>query len=249
MNARAPLRAARARFVPFAGRVAQSAPFLFPAHRRHAVTARRSPLSMLSAAAAALLCATAAWGQQAGDSARGKALSDETCIACHGPDGNGPVAMFPKLAGQHAPYLAKQLQDFASGRRDSDIMKPIVASLSAADMADVSVFFASQQPTVTPTDPPPDAATLSLGKRIYDDGDAATGVPACAGCHGANGIGNTRYPRLAGQHSAYLLDQMQRFASGQRSNDKRLMQTVASRLGADETRAVAEYIASLELKP
>lgn len=87
---------------------------------------------------------------------------------------------------------------------------------------------------------------LDAGRRVFNEGNPDQGVPACAGCHGVNGIGNARYPRLAGQYPAYVLDQMAQFADGRRSNDKRLMQTIASRLGGTETRAVAEYIASLE---
>ena len=46
-----------------------------------------------------------------GDAEAGKAKS-ATCAACHGPDGNSPIDMYPKLAGQHASYTVKQLQEF-----------------------------------------------------------------------------------------------------------------------------------------
>jgi cytochrome c553 len=196
-----------------------------------------------SACTGLLLAATAASAEVIGDIERGKAVAAEICVACHGADGNSPVPMFPKLAGQHADYAFKQLQEFAGARRQSAIMKPIVDGLSALDMADTAVFFASQQPTPGQVDDP---SMLETGRRVFDQGNPDQGVPACAGCHGQNGVGNARYPRLAGQHTAYVLDQMAQFADGRRTNDKRLMQTIASRLGETETRAVAEYIASLE---
>ncbi|ENO87163.1 c-type cytochrome [Thauera linaloolentis] len=200
---------------------------------------------MIAAAACAglLLAASSASAEVVGDLERGKAVAAEVCVACHGADGNSPVPMFPKLAGQHADYALKQLQEFASARRQSDIMKPIVEGLSARDMADAAVFFASQQPSPGQVDDP---SMLETGRRVFNEGNPDQGVPACAGCHGQNGVGNARYPRLAGQHPTYVLDQMQQFADGRRTNDKRLMQTIASRLGETETRAVAEYIASLE---
>lgn len=190
-----------------------------------------------------LLAAASASAQVVGDAERGKEVAARICVACHGADGNSPVPTFPKLAGQHADYAFKQLQEFASDRRSSEIMKPIVEQLSATDMADAAVFFAAQQPSAGQVD---DAAMLETGRRIFNDGNPDQGVPACAGCHGQNGVGNMRFPRLAGQYPAYVLDQMQRFADGRRTNDKRLMQTIARRLGETETRAVAEYIASLE---
>lgn len=198
------------------------------------------------ACAGLLLAAGGAHAQATGDPARGQALAAQVCVACHGADGNSPVPTFPKLAGQHADYMFKQLQEFAGARRDSEIMKPIVAQLSERDMADAAVYFAGQRPSPGQVE---DAALLAAGRKLYDDGNADSGVPACAGCHGPRGIGNARYPRLAGQHSGYVLDQIQRFGDGRRSNDKRLMQTIATRLSEAEVRAVAQYIASMEPTP
>lgn len=199
--------------------------------------------TVLAACSSLMLVAGPAFAQLTGDAAKGRALAGEVCIACHGVDGNSPIDAFPKIAGQHAEYALKQLQDFAGSRRHSDIMKPIVSLLSAEDMANAAVYFSTQQAAPGQVDDP---SMLDVGRRVYENGNPDAGVPACVGCHGENGIGNARYPRLAGQYPAYILDQMARFADGRRTNDKRLMQTVASRLGENETRAVAEYIASLE---
>jgi cytochrome c553 len=78
-----------------------------------------------------------------GDAAAGKAKST-TCIACHGPDGNSPLPLYPRLAGQYEDYLRKALTDYQTGARQNLIMKGIAAPLSAQDIADLSAWFASQ---------------------------------------------------------------------------------------------------------
>ena len=91
-----------------------------------------------------------------------------------------------------------------------------------------------------------DAALVAVGKKIYEEGNDANGVPACGGCHMEKGEGNERYPRLAGQHQAYAIQQMMNFRAGIRNNDKgRVMRVVAERMTESEIKAVAEYLATL----
>ena len=91
----------------------------------------------------------------------------------------------------------------------------------------------------------PEAATR--GKALYEEGNRATGVPACVGCHQANGAGHEKYPRLAGQRQAYTVQQLTEFKSGARSNDRaHVMRAVAARLTDNEIKAVAEYLAGLK---
>lgn len=194
------------------------------------------------------LMAVGTWGAastalaQEADVARGKALVEQVCVACHGVDGNSVVPTFPKVAGMHYEYTLKQLQEFRSGKRVSPVMQPLVADLTEQNMRDVAAYFATQKATEAPVT---DEAVLAAGQHLFDHGNHETGVPACAGCHGTEGLGNARFPRLSGQHPDYVLDQMKQFAAGQRSNDKRMMQTIASRLTEEEIHAVAQYIASM----
>lgn len=81
---------------------------------------------------------------QAGNPGAGKEKA-RACVACHGPDGNSPVADFPKLAGQHADYLVKALQDYKSGARKNAVMAPLVSGLSQRDMEDLAAFYSQQQ--------------------------------------------------------------------------------------------------------
>lgn len=67
------------------------------------------------------------------------------CIGCHSPDGSGLAAAgYPKLGGQHAQYVAKQLTDFREGDRTNDgdtmIMRNIATKLSNKDIEAVSSF-------------------------------------------------------------------------------------------------------------
>jgi cytochrome c553 len=178
---------------------------------------------------------------EGGDAGAGKAKA-EGCSGCHGEDGNAPAPMFPKLAGQHASFLAKQLHDFKSKKRDDPTMTAMAASLSDADIADLSAFYAKQKIT------PERGEKSELGEKIYRAGNASNGTPACSGCHGPSGAGNPNavYPALAGQYASYISKTLHDYKGGERANDpNQIMRTIASRLSEDEINAVAEYASGL----
>lgn len=167
----------------------------------------------------------------------------ETCAACHTQTGNSIAPPFPKLAGMAPDHLAKQLRDFASGARKSEIMYPIASKLKRNEIDPLARFFSAQKRTPgVVTDP----ALASAGETLYLQGNQEKGVPACAGCHGPNGSGISRFPMLASQNAEYVVQQLQNFRSGARSNDfGLLMRTVTSRLTDDEIQAVAQYVAAM----
>lgn len=170
-------------------------------------------------------------------------LATTVCNACHMPDGNSVVPMFPKLAGQHAEYLEKQLDDFLGGKRTNDVMAPVLGQISPGDVKGLAAYYASQKLAPGAVQ---DAALAEAGRKLFDDGNETSGVPACAGCHGAAGEGNPRYPRISAQHQAYTTQQMLNFKSGARTNDKgKVMRAVAERLTEAEIQAVSEYLAGL----
>ena len=109
-----------------------------------------------------------------GDAAAGKARA-AACAACHGADGNSMTADFPKLAGQSAGYIAKQLADFKSGKRSNPIMAGMVAGLSEQDMADLGAYYAGQKASLGVAD----EDKVAAGQRLYRAGNEATGVAAC----------------------------------------------------------------------
>ena len=94
------------------------------------------------AAVAALSLATLT---SAGDIEAGKKKAAEICSACHGPDGNSPVPDFPKLAGQHADYMVSTLKKYKNGKRANPIMMGMAATLSDADIHNVSAYYAAQK--------------------------------------------------------------------------------------------------------
>ena len=185
------------------------------------------------------------------DAAKGEALyttgdaarNVTACIACHGAAGNSTIAENPKLDGQHAAYLHKQLVDFKTPARNNAVMTAMAQPLTDADMQNIAAYLAAQPAK-------PGAATnkdtIMLGKSIYRGGIAAKQVPACASCHGASGAGiPVQYPRLAGQHQAYTLAQLMNFRHAVRKNSVP-MEEIALRMSDEEMKAVADYIAGLK---
>ncbi len=185
----------------------------------------------------------AAGVQAAGDVAAGKAKS-ATCLACHGPDGNSPNALWPKLAGQHSSYIMKQLADFKAGVRKNDLMSPMAAPLTDQDVENLAAYFSSQ--TQKGGTAAPDQ--VALGEKLYRAGNKQTGVAACMACHGPTGIGNgpAKFPRISGQHADYVAKALKDFRSGNRSNDLNgMMRNVAAKMSDAEIAAVAQYVQGL----
>lgn len=166
------------------------------------------------------------------------------CAACHAVDGNSIITTNPKLAGQHPEYLYKQLINFKSGERANAVMSGMAAMLSDADMHAVAEYFSKQTLNLG-------QAKIngigSLGEKIYRAGIQVNGVPACAACHGPSGDGlPVKYPRLGGQHTEYVLNQLRQFRLGARANDEaKVMRTIAAKLTDQEMEAVADYIQGL----
>ncbi len=180
----------------------------------------------------------------AGDPEAGKTKS-ALCAGCHGVDGNSPAGTWPSLAGQHAKYLVKQLEDFKSDARVDPIMKGMASTLSDADIENVAAYYASQEMKPVAFDD----SLVALGENIYRGGIKETSVAACMGCHspGGGGIGPAGFPSLKGQHPEYLELQMKKFQSGSRANDAgKIMRNVAERMTESEIKAVAAYIAGIQ---
>ncbi len=196
-----------------------------------------------------LMFATTAWANAPtpatkGDPAKAQAIVDKVCGARHGADGNSTSPTYPNLAGQQPEYIYKQLTEFKSGARKNSIMAPNVTALSNDDMLNLAAYFSSQQPKVRLAK---DAALATEGGKVYKGGNAGSGVPACASCHGPAGSGiPVQFPRLAGQHSKYVLTQLKNFRSGDRANDGgKMMQVIARKMTDQEMKAAAEYISGL----
>ena len=203
----------------------------------------------LAAAILALPTIVAAQGAARPDPAKGQSIANQVCVACHAADGNSELAANPKLAGQFPEYLHKQLANFkpAAGKkaeRDNAVMAGMVANLSDADMRNVAAFYASQK---LKPETAKNKMLVAQGQKLYRGGNLATGVAACAGCHGPDGAGiPSQYPRIGGQYAEYVEAQLKAFRSGARANDPNgMMRDVAAKMTEPEIRAVAEYVAGL----
>ncbi|HZX30595.1 MAG TPA: c-type cytochrome [Rhodocyclaceae bacterium] len=169
----------------------------------------------------------------------------EVCQECHGEDGNSEEAKFPKLTGQHAAYIVKQIHDFQTGARKHEIMTGMASAIREADLVDIAAWFASNRPMQgeAPRDNP-------VGKKLFANGDGARGILPCASCHGAEGKGAATaggvYPAIGGQHRDYLRAQLLDWRIGGRKNSPGgIMNSVAKALTDDEVRALVEYVSGL----
>lgn len=206
--------------------------------------------------AVALVAMAALWpavasaqGATKPDIAKGRQIASQVCVACHAADGNSTLAANPKLAGQFPEYLQKQLVNFKTqgdrkAERENPVMAGMVANLSDADMRNVAAFYAAQKLK------PETAQSKELaaqGQKIFRGGILASGVAACAGCHGPDGTGIPgQFPRISGQFAAYIEAQLKAFKSGARANDPAaMMRGVAARMSDAEIKAVSEYAAGL----
>src|SRR4051812_9253007 len=183
------------------------------------------------------------------DAKKAQGIASQVCAACHAADGNSIAPTNPKIAGQFPDYLHKQLRDFKgqAGKkpaRESAVMMGMVANLSEADMKGLAAYFAGQKlkPAAAA-----DKDLAAAGQKLWRGGNAASGVPACAGCHGPAGAGiPAQYPRLAGQFAEYVAAQLKGFRDGARANDQNgVMRGVAAHLTDREINAVAQYAAGL----
>ncbi len=200
------------------------------------------PVSLLCAAAAAVLSFSAQAQSAKPDLVKGAATYGNVCVACHAADGNSSTPANPKLAGQHPEYLIKQLQEYKSGKRANAIMQGMAATLSDDDMRNVAYWLASQKPKDGAST---DKDLVKLGERIYRGGIADRQIAACAGCHSPNGAGiPSQYPRLSGQHAEYTETQLRHFRDGTRANNAQ-MTGVAAKMNDREIKAVSDYIAGL----
>lgn len=197
-----------------------------------------------------------AWGDPKAGQAKAAA-----CAACHGPDGNPPIEMYPRLAGQSERYIAHQLALIANGQRTAGAvaaMVPFVQDLTAQDMRDIGAFFATQKAgagvaddSVVAEGPYKDMKFYEIGQKLYRGGDPARGIPACMACHGPTGAGNPgpAYPHIGGQHAAYVARRLQEYQSGQTVETDRhlfdIMAQVTHALTEQEIQALSSYLQGL----
>lgn len=201
-----------------------------------------SCLSLILRITVVLASAATGFAAQATEHARAVEIVQGKCFICHGMDGESSSPVFPRLAGQHAAYVERQLADYKSGKRASSTMRPMVEDLGPADFKALGAFYESR-PTVPHKVEDPELA--QMGRFIYMRGNPYSGVAACASCHGPQGHGTEALPRVAGQHAQYVENQLRAFNKRERTNDNAVMQSVAAKLTELELKAVSAYLSGL----
>lgn len=168
------------------------------------------------------------------------------CVTCHTSTGNSITTIWPKLAEQHANYMVKQLLEFKKGKdgtRYDPTMFGMLQGLTEVELLELSDYFSKQvlekkKVKVNKTD-------VANGKNIYLFGDKENNVAACVGCHGIDGTGNklANFPSLKWQHKDYIVIQLKKFKTNERSNDlNSIMRDIASNMTEQQINMVASYI-------
>ena len=181
--------------------------------------------------------------EKPGDASAGKTPA-AMCAACHGNSGLSVNPAWPNLAGQHADYMVSAIMAFKSGARKNDLMSPMAAALSDADVRNVAAYFSKASCKMTGGD-----------KAKADLGKAKMAAAGCAACHNAGGLreegaagisGAQAWPNLAGQNADYLVGSLNAFKDGSRNHA--VMSSVAKTLSASDIDNLAAYFASASCK-
>jgi len=161
-----------------------------------------------------------------------------------------PAAHVPRIAGQTAEYIKKQLDDYADGTRNNPIMVNFAKPLSDKQRNELAARFAAMSAPFVAQVHSVNAVTLARGHQLAFQGDEIERVQACNNCHGPDGVGVPySAPYLAGQSAEYLANAIKEWQDGTRKNDLgQLMRSVAGRLTAADVAAVAAYFASVDLR-
>ena len=176
--------------------------------------------------------------------ARGATLAKDVCSACHGLDGKSvDPTQFPNLAGQTKEAIYKQLRDFQSGDRQSDVMGPVAQQLNEQQIVDAAAYYAAQKrPDLMAAASGVDLNVVTLA-RI---GDPQRGIPSCDSCHGQSRSGPEGAPLLLGQTPSYIEQQLKNFAARARHNDLyERMRVNASRLTPQEIHSLPIYYSGM----
>jgi cytochrome c553 len=201
---------------------------------------------MFGAAFVLAACSTSERSRTLGDpDVRGRTIAQQVCSTCHGVDGNSVSPQYPKLAGQTEIYIAQQLKSFdhhlRTDRLAIEIMAGMSRDISISQTKEIAEYFASQKLI---NEPYVGSADTSKGKDIFENGIPDRGLPACASCHGPEAKGQLNFPRLAGQHKAYLVKQLHVFKDTHgRPNTP--MDFVIKNLSEKEIEHVATYLSLL----
>ena len=201
------------------------------------------PLAVVACVTLAAAGAVPAQDKMSSTDQTAQKVAASICASCHGPAGVNTSPLFPNLAGQQEMYLAAQLKAFKAktrGEADAhDYMWGMATLLDDSVIEGLARYYSSRKaPPGTPGNP----QLIARGKLLFEKGDPAHNVVGCATCHGEAAQGNSIFPRLAGQHAAYVLRQLD--VIQHKFRDSPIMHGVIKDLDTDGMKAVAEFVQS-----
>jgi cytochrome c553 len=192
----------------------------------------------VAAAAAAFACLALSQAAFAGvEEGRVKA---QTCVACHGPNGNSTNPAIPSISGQPKQFIVSALYQFREGKRKNEQMTPMASNLSNVDLNDLAAYFSAQK--AEPVNVKTSEENAAAGKRLASQHN-------CVACHAANLMGQQHIPRIAGQQMEYLREQLRDFKASTRADMDGVMTSAAQALTQKDIDVLAEYLAGLPTSP
>lgn len=215
-------------------------------------TTRRAVLPAAFAVLTAIATAAARADNTSAESPSTVQAKLKYCEVCHGADGRGFVGFYPipRLAGQQVEYIQNELHGFIEHKRankaspaSTNIMFGVGHVLSPAMIKALATKFHALNPPPVGGAP---TANIATGKKIYDEGIAASNVPPCSACHGAAAEGNGEFPRLAGQLFPYVVKQLTNWSKERAEKNADVMAPIAHNLTASQIEAVAAYVSTLK---
>ncbi len=184
----------------------------------------------------------------ANTSVPGKVLALQICSNCHGVDGNSESPNFPNLAGQTEHYVIEQLSSFRKHSRIDpagfEYMWGLSRHLTDEQIKALAAYYAGQK-IRTPNRPTGRPELRDAGKAVFAGGVPEKNIPPCATCHGADGLGNEQFPRIAGQHADYLVKQLVVFQRTDERPEGAIMKVIAHDLTRDNIDSVASHLESM----
>jgi cytochrome c553 len=199
---------------------------------------RRAGVASVAVAAAAFACLALSQAAFAGvEEGRVKA---QTCVACHGPNGNSTNPAIPSISGQPKQFIVSALYQFREGKRKNEQMTPMASNLSNVDLNDLAAYFSAQK--TEPVNVKTSEENAAAGKRLASQHN-------CVACHAANLMGQQHIPRIAGQQMEYLREQLRDFKASTRADMDGVMTSAAQALTQKDIDVLAEYLAGLPTSP
>lgn len=157
------------------------------------------------------------------------------CANCHGEGGNSAKPGIPNLAGQNPAYLLEQVAQFADGRRRDMFMEGMIRALNSDEKVGMVLFYSAQTVAHTPTT---NAALAAKGQEYFNK--------TCFRCHGTDGRGSAKFPRIAGQQPNYLSLTLKRYRAGGGTRADSVMVSNAKAMSDADIDAVVAFVSSMQ---